>query len=47
MSMYGSDENGRNKEYLYSEMRDFLDTHPVSELLDIVKSVVEEKESEE
>ena len=45
--MYGSDANGNNKNNLYNEIRDFLEEHPISELMEIVADVIAyEKESE-
>ena len=41
MSMYGDDEKGNTKEYLYFELREFLSKYPTSELLRLVADVVE------
>ena len=44
MSMY----NNNSKDNLYNEIRDFLEEHRISELMEIVTDVIEyEKESEE
>ena len=40
MSMYGDDENGRNKNNLHDEMVQFLEEHPVSELLELVATAI-------
>ena len=45
MSMYGDDMRGMRKNNLYEEIRDFLETHSISELLEIVKDAVEYKEN--
>lgn len=46
MSMYGDDDNGYRKENLYSEMKDFLEEHSISELLQIVTDCIRrEKEN--
>lgn len=42
MSAFGNSE----KDNLESEIRDFLENHSISELLDVVRYCVEEKESE-
>ena len=51
MSMYGDDRYGSQKNDIYDEIKQFLEDHPVSELLrivaDIVEYEVEYKESEE
>ena len=47
MSMYGDDDYGNEKNYIYDHMRDFLENHPIYELLQIVAKVIEyEKEQE-
>lgn len=38
--MYGDDENGMAKNNLHDEMVDFLQDHPVSELLEMVANAV-------
>lgn len=43
--MSGYFGNGE-KDYLLSEMEDFLEEHPVSELLEIVRAAVEHDEFE-
>ena len=46
MSMYGDDQNGQEKNNLYDEIRDFLETHPVSELMHIISNVLEYEKGE-
>jgi hypothetical protein len=38
--MYGDDEYNNNKNDLYSEIRMFLEEHPISELIEIVADVI-------
>lgn len=40
MSMYGDDRYGSQKNDIYDEIKEFLEEHPVSELLQIVADVV-------
>ena len=45
MSMYGDSEYNNNKNNLYDEIKEFLEEHPVSELMQIVSDVIKyEKE---
>lgn len=44
MSMYGDDDYHYNMECLYNEIEEFLEEHPISELLKIVIDVIENKE---
>lgn len=45
MSMYGESPYNEEKNYLYNHIRDFLNEHPVSELMGIISNVLEyEKE---
>lgn len=45
MSMYGDSEYNTNKNNLYDEIKEFLEEHPISELLQIVSDVIKhEKE---
>lgn len=45
MSMYGDSEYNTNKNNLYDEIKEFLEEHPVSELMQIVSDVIKyEKE---
>ena len=46
MSKYGDDERNMQKENLYYEMEDFLETHDIHELLEVVTDVVEAYEDE-
>ena len=47
MSMYGDSEYNSQKNYIYDEIKVFLEEHPVSELLQIIADVVKwEVESE-
>ena len=41
MSMYGDDSYGNEKNNLFDEMREFLLTHPIEELIHIVADSVE------
>ena len=41
MSMYGDDSNGYEKENIHSEIEHFLETHPASELFEIIARVFE------
>ena len=45
MSMYGDDHYGQQKNDLLYEIEQFLEEHPVSELLEIVADAVERKEN--
>ena len=46
MSMYGDSDYANDKNYIYDEIKEFLETHPVSELLSIISNVLEyEKEN--
>lgn len=40
MSMYGDDEYNNNKNDLYDNIKEFLEEHPVSELMQIVSDVI-------
>ena len=45
MSMCGESSYNEEKNHLYNHIRDFLDKHPVSELMGIVSNVLDyEKE---
>lgn len=45
MSMYGDSEYSNNKNNLYDCIKEFLEEHPVSELMQIVSDVIKyEKE---
>lgn len=45
MSMYGDSEYNTSKNNLYDEIKEFLEEHPVSELMEIVSDVIKyEKE---
>lgn len=44
MSMYGDSSYARQKNDLYDALKQFLEDHPVSELLQIVADVVAENE---
>ena len=46
MSMYGDDHYGMSKEYLFNEIEEFLEEHPISELLEVVADAIRDKESE-
>lgn len=47
MSMYGDSSYNNEKNNLYDELTDFLENHPISEMLQIVADVVKyETESE-
>ena len=46
MSMYGDSEYGMRKNSLYEEIRDFLETHKISELLEIVKDCIQYEKGE-
>ena len=47
MSMYGEgDDYIQDKNNIYDEMKEFLETHPLSELLQIVAHLAECVESE-
>lgn len=47
MSMYGDDDYHYNMECLYDEIKEFLEEHPISELLKIVTDVIESEELKE
>ncbi len=48
MSMYGESHYNEEKNYLYDDIKDFLERHPISELLQIVSDTIKyEKEEEE
>ncbi len=40
MSMYGDSDYNRNKNDLYDEIKEFLEEHPISELMQIVSDVI-------
>lgn len=40
MSMYGESSYNNEKNSLYDELTDFLENHPISEMLQIVADVV-------
>ena len=40
MSMYGDSEYNSNKNDLYDEIKEFLEEHPISELMQIVSDVI-------
>ena len=40
MSMYGDSEYNTNKNNLYDEIKEFLEEHPLSELMQIVSDVI-------
>ena len=44
MSMYGESPYNNEKNDLYSAIEDFLQTHPLHELLQIVTDVIENEE---
>jgi hypothetical protein len=44
--MYGDDMHGMRKNNLYDEIRDFLETHKISELLEIVTDCIEYEKGE-
>ncbi len=45
MSMYGDSEYNTAKNNLYDEIKEFLEEHPISELMKIVSDVIQyEKE---
>ncbi len=44
MSMYGYSLKNMEKNDLYNAVRDFLKTHKISELLEIITDVLYEKE---
>jgi len=46
MSMFDGDENGMSKESLYEYIREFLETHKISELLEIVKLCIKYEKGE-
>ena len=41
MSMYGDGNYNNDRNYLYDEIRDFLNTHPIYELMEIISNVFE------
>lgn len=46
MSMYGESENGRAKEELFYLIRDFIEQHTTSELMEIIAYAFEVVERE-
>ena len=46
MSMYGESEYAQEKNDIYDEMKEFVKTHPLSELLQIVTHLAECVEAE-
>jgi len=44
MSRYGEYRGGYEKENLYDEMKSFLESHPLSELIEVLKDVIENAE---
>lgn len=44
MSMYGDSSYAYEKENIYDEILMFLETHPASELMQIIVDVLERKE---
>lgn len=47
MSIYEDSKYIAQMNYIYDEMKDFLEEHPVYELLQVVADVIAEKESED
>ena len=45
MSMYGDDHYGQQKNDLLCQIEEFLEEHPVSELLEIVADAIERREN--
>lgn len=41
MSMYGDGHYNDDRNYLYDEIKNFLKTHPIYELMDIISNVFE------
>lgn len=46
MSMYGDSEYITNKNYLYDYIKEFLEEHPISELMQIVSDAKKSKRYE-
>lgn len=47
MSMYGESDYNEEKNSLYDDIKDFLERHPISELLQIVSDTIRyEKEDD-
>lgn len=44
MSMYGESPYSEEKNDMYSYIKQFLETHPISELIHIIADVVESEE---
>jgi hypothetical protein len=42
--MYGDSPYNMDKEILYGEINDFLEEHPISELLEVVSDSIKHKE---
>lgn len=42
MSMYGESDYNREKNNIYDEIEEFLQDHPISELLQIIADVIGE-----
>ncbi len=47
MSLYGDSSYDSEKNNLYDELRNFLENHPISEMLQIVADVVRREREEE
>ncbi len=47
MSMYGDSSYSNEKNNLYDELKNFLENHPISEMLQIVADVVRRESEEE
>lgn len=46
MSMYGESDYNEAKNYLYDDIKEFLEKHPISELLEIVSDVIRYEKEE-
>lgn len=46
MSMYGESHYNEEKNYLYDDIKDFLERHPISELLQIVSDTIKYEKEE-
>ena len=46
MSMYGDNNYCMSKEYLFNDIEEFLEEHPISELLEVIADAIRNKESE-
>ena len=46
MSMYGDSPYNQDKNNIYDEIEDFIETHPISELIQIVADVIRRHEEE-